>query len=101
MYEEDLVRWLLKILNYSNKNCPIYNVGSDKAISISKLANLLSRKYNLNVNLNSIKISEKKLDKYVPNIQKAKKELNLNNNYSTLSAIIKTIDLLKKNEKVN
>ena len=56
MHEEDLVRWLLKIINYSNKNCPIYNVGSDNAISISKLANLLSRKYNLNVNLNSIKI---------------------------------------------
>ena len=101
MYEEDLVRWLLKIINYSNKNCPIYNVGSDNAISISKLANLLSRKYNLNVNLNSKKISKKKFDKYVPNIQKAKKELNLNINYSALSAIIKTIDILKKNEKVN
>jgi nucleoside-diphosphate-sugar epimerase len=101
MYEEDLVRWLLKIINYSNKNCPIYNVGSDNAISISKLANLLSRKYNLNVNLNSKKISKKKFDKYIPNIQKAKKELNLNINYSALSAIIKTIDILKKNEKVN
>ena len=101
MHEEDLVRWLLKIINYSSKNCPIYNVGSDNDISIFKLANLLSRKYNLNVNLNNIKISEKKFDKYVPNIQKAKKELNLNNNYSTLSAIIKTIDILKKNEKVN
>jgi nucleoside-diphosphate-sugar epimerase len=101
MHEEDLVRWLLKIINYSSKNCPIYNVGSDNDISIFKLANLLSRKYNLNVNLNNIKISEKKFDKYVPNIQKAKKELNLINNYGALSAIIKTIDILKKNEKVN
>ena len=101
MHEEDLVRWLLKIINYSSKNCPIYNVGSDNDISIFKLANLLSKKYNLNVNLNNIKISEKKFDKYVPNIQKAKKELNLINNYGALSAIIKTIDILKKNEKVN
>lgn len=101
MHEEDLVRWLLKILNSSNKNCPIYNVGSDNAISIYKLANLLAKKYNLNVDFDNKKISKKIFDKYVPNIQKAKKELNLNINYSALSAIIKTIDILKKNEKVN
>jgi dTDP-glucose 4,6-dehydratase len=101
MHDEDLVRWLLKIINYSNKNCPIYNVGSDDAISIYKLANLLATKYNLNVNFNNIKISKKIFDKYVPNIQKVKKKLNLINNYSTLDAIIKTINLLKKNEKVN
>ena len=101
MHEEDLVRWLLKILNSSDKNCPIYNVGSDDAISIYKLANLLATKYNLDVNFDNIKISKKILDKYVPNIQKVKKKLNLINNYSTLDAIIKTINLLKKNEKVN
>jgi dTDP-glucose 4,6-dehydratase len=101
MHEEDLVRWLLKILNSSDKNCPIYNVGSDDAISIYKLANLLATKYNLDVNFDNIKISKKIFDKYVPNIQKVKKKLNLINNYSTLDAIIKTINLLKKNEKVN
>ena len=101
MHEEDLVRWLLKIINYSNKNCPIYNVGSDDAISIYKLANLLATKYNSNVNFDNIKISDKIFDKYVPNIQKVKKELNLVNNYNTLDAIIKIINLLKKNEKVN
>lgn len=102
MHEEDLVRWLLKIINYSNNNCPIYNVGSDNAISIYKLANLLAIKYNLNVNFNNTKISQKIFDKYVPNIQKVKKELNLKNNYSSLDAIIKTINFLKKNnEKVN
>jgi dTDP-glucose 4,6-dehydratase len=96
MHDEDLVRWLLKIINYSNKNCPIYNVGSDDAISIYKLANLLATKYNLDVNFDNIKISEKIFDKYVPNIQKAKKKLNLINNNTTLDAIIKTINLLKK-----
>lgn len=102
MHEEDLVRWLLKILVHSNKNCPIYNVGSDCFISIDKLANLLSKKYNLNIDFDNSKILKKKFDIYVPNIQKAKKELNLINNYSTVDAIIKTINLLKKNnEKIN
>jgi dTDP-glucose 4,6-dehydratase len=96
MHDEDLVRWLLKIINYSNMNCPIYNVGSDDAISIYKLANLLATKYNLDVNFDNIKISKKIFDKYVPNIQKAKKELNLINHNATFDAIIKTINLLKK-----
>ncbi len=96
MHEEDLVRWLFKILVHSNKNCPIYNVGSDDFISIHKLANLLSQKYNLNVNFDNAKILKKRFDIYVPNIQKAKKELNLINNYSTVDAIIKTINLLIK-----
>ncbi len=102
MHEEDLVRWLLKILSRSNKNCPIYNVGSDGSISIHKLANLLSKKYNLNVDFDNSNILKKEFDMYIPNIQKAKKELNLKNNYSTVDAIIKTINLLiKNNEKID
>jgi len=102
MHEEDLVRWLLKILVHSNKNCPIYNVGSDRFISIHKLANLLSKKYNLNADFDNSNILKKEFDMYIPNIQKAKKELNLKNNYSTVDAIIKTINLLiKNNEKID
>ena len=102
MNEEDLVRWLFNILNYSNKNCPIFNVGSDNAISIHKLANLLAKKYNVNIDYASENISQKIFDRYVPDIKKAKKELNLTNNYSSLDAIFKTINLLiKNNEKIN
>jgi dTDP-glucose 4,6-dehydratase len=101
MHEDDLVKWLLKILNRSNQDCPIYNVGSDDCISIHKLGRLLAKKYNLDVVSSNIKISKGIFDKYIPNIYKAKKELKLTNNYSSLGAIIKTINLLKKNEKIN
>ena len=101
MYDDDLVKWLLKILNRSNQDCPIYNVGSDDCISIHKLGRLLAKKYNLDVVSSNIKISKGIFDKYIPNIYKAKKELKLTNNYSSLGAIIKTINLLKKNEKIN
>ena len=94
MYSDDLVRWLLRILDNSNRYCPIYNVGSDDSVSMETLSHWLGKKYTL------INSKEKKLrnivDKYIPNIQKAKKELNLSNNYSSLSAIIKTISILKK-----
>ena len=55
MHEEDLISSLFKILDYSNQNCPTYNVGSDDAISIHKLADLLAKKYNLHVDINNKK----------------------------------------------
>jgi nucleoside-diphosphate-sugar epimerase len=101
MYDDDLVKWLLKILDNSTKDCPIYNVGSNDAISLHKLAILLAEKYNLSINFKNEKISMKTIDKYIPSIYKAKRKLNLSNNHTSLNAIIKTINLLKKNEKVN
>ena len=65
------------------------------------MASLLAKKYNLNINYENKKISKNIIDKYIPNIDKAKKKLNLKNNYSSLEAIIETIKLLKKNEEIN
>jgi len=103
MYSDDLAKWLLKIVNNSTKDCPIYNVGSNDYISIHTLAAVLAKRYNLSVDSKD-KILKKKNDIYVPNIQKAKKELNLTNNFDSLDAIFKTINILKKkkeNEKTN
>jgi dTDP-glucose 4,6-dehydratase len=95
MYSDDLVRWLLKILDHSNKLCPIFNVGSDNKVSIHKTANVLAKKYNLEVL--SPKISSKKIDNYIPNINKARKGLNLTVNNDSLGAIQKTINFHLKN----
>ena len=95
MYSDDLVRWLLKILDNSNNQCPIFNVGSDNKVSIHKIANVLAKKYNLKVL--SPKISSKKIDNYIPNINKAKKELGLKLSYNSQSAIFKNIKILSKN----
>jgi nucleoside-diphosphate-sugar epimerase len=97
MHEKDLVTWLFRILNYSNKNCPIYNVGSDNYISIYKLANLLARKYNLNINYDNIKISKKIFDKYIPNINKFKKKFRYKYKFNSYKAIVKTINEIRNN----
>lgn len=94
MHTDDLVKWLLKILYNSNTKCPIYNVGSDDKISLHKLATFLAKKYQLNVTAS--KILSKKTDCYVPNISKTKKLLNLNINYKSIQAVIKTINTLSK-----
>lgn len=95
MCSDDLVRWLLKILDNSNNQCPIYNVGSDNKVSIHKIANVLAKKYNLEIL--SPKISSKKIDNYIPNINKARKDLNLTINSNSLDAIEKTINFHLKN----
>ena len=95
MYSDDLVRWLLKIIDKSNNQCPVFNVGSNDKISIHKIAHLLAKKYCLKI-LSSKKFS-KKIDNYIPNTDKAKKELNLVINNTSLEAIQKTINFYLKN----
>jgi dTDP-glucose 4,6-dehydratase len=95
MYSDDLVKWLFKILFNSNPSCPIYNVGSNTAVEIHELAVLLAKKYNLRIK--SMVTNNRAIDKYIPNIDKAKKQLGLKNKLNSFQAIIKTIDLLKKN----
>ena len=95
MYSDDLVKWLFKILFHSNPSCPIYNVGSNDAVEIKEIALLLAKKYNLKVTSKTINI--KKTDKYIPSVDKAKKELGLKNKLKSFQAITKTIALLKKN----
>lgn len=91
MSVDDLVEWLLKILYFSNEKCPIYNVGSDKYLSIYKLAKYISNltnselvKHKRNLSIN---------DFYVPNVEKAKKELNLKNRINFKSLVKKVIKL--------
>ena len=92
MHSNDLSRWLIKILVNSNKNCPIYNVGSDKVINLRDL----TKKIALFVNKASLlkKIESKKFDYYVPSIDKAKKKLNLKISINLNHALNSTIKSL-------
>jgi dTDP-glucose 4,6-dehydratase len=93
MYADDLARWLLKIVFKANSKCPIYNVGSDSEISIFKLADLLSKKYNIKLICKTK--NSNFVDRYIPNINKAKNELRLDIKYNNLESVIKTIKLLR------
>jgi len=75
MHGDDLSAWLLQIIKNSSKNCPIYNVGSDKPIILKDLMMELVKKYN-----NGFKIKKTqylKNDFYVPSTKLAKKKLKL------------------------
>ncbi len=94
MHEDDLSRWLIKILKDSNKKCPIYNVGSDKVINLrtltKKIANIVNKKPIFK------KILSNEFDYYVPSIAKAKRNLNLKisiNLNDSLNSTIKSLNV--------
>lgn len=80
MNSDDLVNWIIKIMLNADTKCKIYNVGSDQAITIKDLAELIGKKYNKQV-IKSIENLNNEIDYYVPSILKAKKNLKLKLKY--------------------
>ena len=75
MHSDDMCKWLLTILKFASFKCPIYNVGCEKIINLRKLSIYLSKKYNLNLTINSS--NNKKGDFYVPSTRLARRNLKL------------------------
>jgi len=89
MHSDDMVRWLLTILVNSNEKCPIYNVGSDESISLQNLAKIIGTILTKPVKIK--KINNRKIERYVPSIKKAQKELNLKINYNLRTSLYSII----------
>lgn len=96
LHADDLSIFLLKIANKSNTNCPIYNCGSDNSVSLNRLSQLLSIKYDLKFISKEIKRTY--LDQYVPNINKFRKDFKFYKKLSSYNAVVKTINHLKNKQ---
>lgn len=93
MYSDDLVFWLMTIAENASPNSPCFNVGSDQEISIMELANKIAKKFNVSVmhpNQN-----EGPIDRYIPSIEKAKRELDLNLGFTLDQAIDEAVKSLR------
>jgi len=95
MYADDLVEWLMKISDKSNPSCPIYNVGSDQEILIDDLAFKIGDFFHQETDI--LPCLSQDVDRYIPDISKAKKDLDLNLKYNLDEAISRTIESIKKN----
>lgn len=80
MHADDLVESLIRIAFNSDNTCPIYNVGSDKEISIFDLANKIASNYNVKV-IKLKNIDLKEIDRYVPNTNKLKSLFKTNESH--------------------
>ena len=77
LYAADLVIWLLAVLVRGKGNIP-YNVGSDEAVSIEELANLVAKKAEKPVKIEIMKSTGAGLPpRYIPDITRAKCDLGL------------------------
>lgn len=95
LYQEDLARWLLKILDQGESG-QAYNVGSDEVIDLGNLAKLVGSVLAPNKPV-IIKGIPQGIDRniYVPDIRKAGKMLGLQPSYSLLQAIETTGNILR------
>ncbi len=100
LYTADLMIWLLRILT-EGKSCYPYNVGSDEAIDLESLANMINQFSNNNL---GIEIAQaKNLNPpamYVPSIERAKNELGLKVYTNLKDAIDKTFKFNSLNKKI-
>jgi len=91
------VLWLFKILLDGDSRRP-YNVGSDKSISIKDLAETIVKLVNpkAKINVSRAPVIGRQADRYVPSIELARKELQLDVFTSIDEAIQQTADVYRK-----
>lgn len=89
LYEKDFVEWIIKIFYKFDNSYEIFNFGSDKPITLYNLANKIRNYFKSNdiILLNN----SKKVDYYVPSIDKLKKKFKLKINVNLNKAILKSI----------
>jgi len=92
LYAADLAIWLWTIL-FKGASGRIYNVGSDKEITIAELAKLVSLSSKVPI---EIKIAKRSVpgvppDRYIPLVERAKKELGLAQTVGLEEAIKRTM----------
>ena len=100
MHSEDLVRWLIMILLFS-ENGDIFNVGSDESVTIKDLAYYVRECFGNKI---EVEIKRKRqinlqANRYVPDVNLAKKKLKLALKFDNKSAVEKTIKCLKAVKK--
>lgn len=78
LYASDLAIWLWTIL-FKGRHLHPYNVGSDEGISISDLAQVVSRQFQPPTVITTLGKQDcnKPIERYIPDITCAKEELNL------------------------
>jgi dTDP-glucose 4,6-dehydratase len=93
LYAADLATWLWTIL-VRGKSCRAYNVGSEKSVTISELATLVSRAVspNVGVEISRPRATNGPAERYVPSTKRAQVELGLHESTDLPQAISQTIN---------
>lgn len=93
LYAADLTIWLWTIL-FKGKSCFSYNVGSDEAVTIADLANLVAEQFEPRP---QIEIERKQVnglagEMYIPSIERVRREFGLSPTIGLAEAVRRTTD---------
>ena len=85
MHADDLVRWLMTLADAASPACPVYNVGSDEAVTVGDVAQIVAARYGVAAQVPPI--TEPDVDRYIPSIARARSELGLDLGYDLASSV--------------
>ena len=85
MYADDLVEWMMTIALHASTECPVHNVGSDQSVLMGDLARLVASEFGVEAHVPEI--TDTDVDRYIPLIEKAKRELGLTLRHDLISAV--------------
>jgi len=100
MYAADLAIWLWAIL-FIGESCQPYNVGSDIEMTIAQVADIVANSFTPRpaIHISQPLDTKKRIERYVPSVEKAKQRLRLSQKILLPDAIKKTISFLHGKEK--
>jgi dTDP-glucose 4,6-dehydratase len=90
MHADDLVRWLMEIAEHAAPDCPTYNVGSSEAISVAELARVVAARLGVPAMVPAL--DSPAVDRYIPSVEKARRELGLTLQYDFRGALDDVIE---------
>ena len=85
MHADDLVRWLMTIADAATPRCPVFNVGSDEALTVGEVAGVVAARFGVPAEVPPI--SDPAVDRYVPSVARARSELGLGLSFDLASAV--------------
>ena len=85
MHADDLVRWLMTIADAAGPAAPVYNVGSDEALTMGEVAGVVARRFGVPADVPAI--DDPSVDRYIPSIARARRELGLELSFDLEAAV--------------
>ena len=85
MHADDLVRWLMTLADAADREAPVYNVGSDEALTMGEIAQLVAERFDVPAEVPPV--TDTAVDRYVPSIARARAELGLALSFDLASAV--------------
>ena len=85
MHADDLVRWLMAIADAASPASPLYNVGSDEALTLGEVASVVASRFGVAAEVPAI--TDPAVDRYIPSILRARRELGLELTFDLETAV--------------